>query len=606
MSERHRRDVDHHPLCNLGASSGRCLDCFSSLSALVAVLDLEGRVVYGNAAFAAAADDWRAGVGDPRPIAEVWPLVMADLPDVEALRDEREPVTRVRETQLDPDAENPRDHLVFLDPIREDATAPPRGWALTLVDISHIRQAERSSRDILAIEMFLARLSARFVGEVDVDAAIETSLAEIGQMTEATRVFFATWTDRQPDLESFLAWQREHPIDPRESLAGHGALLRPWYESLFDIPETVEIDDLRAEVPDDIQDLLRRAGDDLGGSLLIVPLMVGDRLTGVVGIRYAEHGAAAGSSAWVALDIFCHILERVIQLKRSEEALRTANRELKQTSAQLVQSEKMASIGQMAAGVAHEINNPVGFIMSNLATLRDHATQIRAAVSVCRSLDPRTPGLDTDVVETLGALDNEDLAFIAEDLDDLIAESLEGCDRVRDIVHNLKGFARSEESGPAPTDLNECVQSTLKIVWNELKYRCDVIEELGDLPPVTCSAGKINQVIMNLLVNAAHAIDDRGTITIRTWSDEAQAMIAVEDTGRGIPTEDRHRLFDPFFTTKDPGKGTGLGLYICHSIIEEHGGDIAVSSTVGIGSTFTVRLPLTPVDQPREETLVIG
>jgi two-component system, NtrC family, sensor kinase len=378
-------------------------------------------------------------------------------------------------------------------------------------------------------------------------------------------------------------------------IARHRPGLRRWYESAFATLEIMELDDLASDLPGDIQSVLTDAGDSLDGSLLMVPLVLDGALTGIVGLRYERPEQMPSSSAWIVLDIFAHILERVIQLKRSEDALLATNRQLNEKSAQLVQSEKMASIGQMAAGVAHEINNPVGFVMSNLGTLRDHAASIKAAIDVCCALDASAHGLSDDMVA--------DLEFLRGDLDDLLDESLEGCERVRDIVQNMKGFARIDDSVIRSVDLNECVESTLKIVWNELKYRCQMVKEYGELPAIACYVGKINQVILNLLVNAAQAIADKGTITISTAVAGEYVELVVTDTGCGIADDKVSKIFDPFYTTKDPGKGTGLGLYICHSIVEEHGGTIAVASIVGVGTTFTVRLPLAGVGDDREDTL---
>ena len=385
---------------------------------------------------------------------------------------------------------------------------------------------------------------------------------------------------------------------------GLGGWGRAWLDGAFPDLEIVQIDDLRDELPADICQLLEGSGDDLQGSLLMVPLCINDQLTGTVVLRYRDADTEAYSSAWIVLDIFCHILERVILLKRSEDALLRTNRELQEKSGQLVQSEKMASIGQMAAGVAHEINNPVGFIMGNLSTLRDYAGQIKAAIGVCKLLDPTGEGLPDDLKKAVAALDHDDLEFMLGDLDDLLAESLEGCERVRDIVQNMKGFARIDDKTTQPVDLNECIESTLKIVWNELKYKCEVVKEYGDLPPIVCFPGKINQVIMNLLVNAAHAIEEKGTVTVQTAVEDEHVVVRVSDTGCGIPPDAQGKLFDPFYTTKEPGKGTGLGLYICHSIMEEHGGDISVDSTVGVGTTFALRLPLAGITSDAEDILV--
>ncbi|MCE5271662.1 HAMP domain-containing protein [bacterium] len=285
--------------------------------------------------------------------------------------------------------------------------------------------------------------------------------------------------------------------------------------------------------------------------------------------------------------------------ERTEEIL-LAYDKLKQAQSQVLQSEKMASIGQLAAGVAHEINNPVGFVKSNLGTLAEYMEILKKALEHYGSLAERIKqGLACDseavreVLEQIEALDREeDLNYILSDLDALIRESSEGVQRVKEIVQNLKSFARVDESESKEADLNEGIEATLKVVWNELKYKTTVIKNLHPLPIIRCNPGQLNQVFMNLLVNAAQAIPERGEIRIDTEATDSEIVIRISDTGTGIPEENISKLFDPFFTTKEVGKGTGLGLSISYGIIQKHNGTIEVDSRLGEGTTFTIRLPI--------------
>jgi len=256
----------------------------------------------------------------------------------------------------------------------------------------------------------------------------------------------------------------------------------------------------------------------------------------------------------------------------------------------ILQQEKLASIGQLAAGVAHEINNPMGFIMSNLGTLRTDMEAISAYVQAleleCRDLSPANA---TGLAELHARLD---LGFIMGDVLPLVQESLEGAERVKQIVLALKDFARSDEQSDQMTDLNQCIRSTVIIVRNELKYVAELELELGEIPLVPCNPQQINQVIANLLINAAHSIESRGTIWVRTCTADSKVVLTVEDTGKGMEPEVLGRIFDPFFTTKQTGKGTGLGLSISYDIITKHGGSITAVSTPGSGATLTVMLPL--------------
>ena len=245
----------------------------------------------------------------------------------------------------------------------------------------------------------------------------------------------------------------------------------------------------------------------------------------------------------------------------------------------------------MAAGVAHEINNPVGFISSNLGTLAKYVDRLKGFVEY-----------QTTLLETLGdpekltALKEErqhqKIDRILEDLADLITESLDGTERVRKIVLNLKSFSRVDQADQKMADINECIESTVNIVWNELKYKAKVIKEYGELPHTLCYPQQLNQVFMNFLVNAAQAIEKQGEITIRSWLKDGFIHVSVRDTGSGIAAQNLHKLFEPFFTTKEVGKGTGLGLSIAYDIVKKHNGEILVESEVGKGSIFTVKIPV--------------
>jgi signal transduction histidine kinase len=271
--------------------------------------------------------------------------------------------------------------------------------------------------------------------------------------------------------------------------------------------------------------------------------------------------------------------------------LESAYKELKATQSKILQQEKMASIGQLAAGVAHEINNPMAFISSNLGTLDKYVYRltefIKTQSEVIESLHA------TEAMEKLKLKQKElKLDYIKEDIKGLITESLDGSERVKKIVQGLKSFARVDEAEYKYADINECIESTINIVWNELKYKVNLKKDYAKLPLTKCYPQQMNQVFMNLLINAGHSIEKQGEITIKTWDGDGSIWVTVSDTGHGIPKEDLNKIFEPFFTTKGVGKGTGLGLSISYEIIQKHEGEITVESEVGKGTTFTIRLPI--------------
>lgn len=277
-------------------------------------------------------------------------------------------------------------------------------------------------------------------------------------------------------------------------------------------------------------------------------------------------------------------------LRQTNLELLDLNRKLKAAQEQLLQSEKMASIGQLAAGVAHEINNPIAYVLSNVGTLEEYLQQFRALMGDWMAQEHHLP---PQAQEQLQRLRQEmDYEFILSDLDGLMAESKDGLDRVKKIVQNLKDFSRVDSGEWETVDVTRGLQSTLSLVRHELRDRINVVCELADLPEIECMLSQLNQVFMNLMVNAAHAIQDKGTITVRTGVEDQEVWLQFSDTGQGIAPEVLPRIFDAFFTTKPVGVGTGLGLSLAYSTVHRHHGRIAVQSALGQGTTFTIHLPL--------------
>jgi signal transduction histidine kinase len=282
------------------------------------------------------------------------------------------------------------------------------------------------------------------------------------------------------------------------------------------------------------------------------------------------------------------VARRERALKESYEKLSNTNDELKQSESQLVQSEKMASIGVLAAGVAHEINNPIGFIRSNLEVLEDYFSDVEKYYYEFNS----TLVSEEDKENHKKLAKKYELEFLFKDAPPLIKSSIAGVDRVSEIVKNLKTFARIDQVEKALVDINEGLNATLNMVHNELKYSCKVHIDLQPLPKVHAFPGKLNQVFMNLLINAGQSITDKGDIFVRTFVDEDNIIIEIEDTGSGIDSENITQIFTPFYTSKPIGEGTGLGLSISHQIIEQHNGKITVKSVLGKGSCFSVSIPI--------------
>ncbi len=297
----------------------------------------------------------------------------------------------------------------------------------------------------------------------------------------------------------------------------------------------------------------------------------------------------------------CPYHAQLDELRRTNGSLTELNSQLQRAQDQLVQSEKLASIGQLAAGVAHEINNPVGYVFSNFGTLEKYLAELFRMLAAYEEAEPLLAG--TPAAGRLAALREEiELDYLKEDVPQLMNESREGISRVRKIVQDLKDFSHVDARREWEwTDLHRGIDSTLNIVNNEIKYKADVVKDYGQLPQVQCLSSELNQVFMNLLVNAAHAMPGgekgRGTILVRTGSEGGEVWVEIEDNGSGIAKENLGRIFDPFFTTKAVGQGTGLGLSLSYGIVKKHHGRMEVDSEIGRGTRFRVTVP---VSQPQE------
>lgn len=283
--------------------------------------------------------------------------------------------------------------------------------------------------------------------------------------------------------------------------------------------------------------------------------------------------------------------EANLNLASSNDALNATLENLKAAHEQLVQSEKMASLGQLTAGIAHEINNPINFVSANIQPLKDDIADVLSIVALYEKVAIKK-GIENEFSEVEEFKKKTQIDQTLKEIDNLLKGIEEGAMRTSEIVKGLRNFSRLDQKVLLKANMNESLGSTLTLLHSSYKNRIEVEKQFGDIPEIDCYPGQVNQVFMNILSNAIQAIPEKGTIIIKTWQENEDVRISIKDNGSGMPEKVRKKIFDPFFTTKDVGKGTGLGLSISYGIIQKHNGEIEVFSTPGEGTEFIIRMPI--------------
>jgi signal transduction histidine kinase len=344
-------------------------------------------------------------------------------------------------------------------------------------------------------------------------------------------------------------------------------------------------------------------------SAICWPLMLEKSVIGAVSVNRSDGQLAFSQDdlerGTVILNLVSVVLSNINLYAEQQQRLadlQEAKQRIEDTQHQLLQSEKMASIGQLAAGVAHEINNPIGFVNSNLSTLGKYLDDMLRLLKSYEALEACVDNQSESYANLQSLKRQVDLPFLREDIPSLMNESRDGIERIKSIVQALKDFSHTDTGEEWKwADIHHCLESTINIGWHELKYKAEVVKQFGDLPEVECLPSQLNQVFLNMLVNAGHAIRERGVITIRTEAKNDHVIVEFKDNGCGIPPENLKRIFDPFFTTKKVGQGTGLGLALSYGIIQKHNGQIDVESESGVGTVFRIVLPLRHIEDSAVE-----
>jgi len=456
-------------------------------------------------------------------------------------------------------------------------------------------------RRVAAVDVELNRhyqrvLSTRSEGDVAAKEALRLELAKaVNALQEGAQAFDGLTPELDAAMQAFYA-----SVDTKSSIAMQAkAQQTARIQTLLELPTSAQLTAIETAYQDWVQAQLTE-GDRYRAVLIAYTVLLLAAMAWL-GFRLRMSYRAL-DRANIALSDANRNLEAQVQA-RTKDLTRTLN-ELRESQAQLIQSEKMAALGQMVAGVAHEINTPLGYARSNtdmvrtaLGGIRELCEKQAALVELLRSAGD-VPAPLAEAASTAHALHAElQPAELMTDLDQLLTDSEHGLVQIAELVGSLKDFARVDRSRTDVFDVNAGVESALKICNNQLKGRVEVVRAFGALPEIEGSPSQINQVFMNLINNAAQAIAGEGVITLETAAEKQGVVIRVRDTGCGMSAEVQKRIFEPFFTTKPVGQGTGLGLSIVFRIVEEHGGRIAVESAEGEGTTFSVHLP---VKQPRE------
>lgn len=423
---------------------------------------------------------------------------------------------------------------------------------------------------------------------------------------------------------------RAAPLNPQTSINDVGELfMRKEYAGLLSLP-IVQGDMLVGSISRHqmIDIFMSRFGRELYGNRPIAqimntqPLQVGiDQPLATAAQHVAENirtpisedFVVSNNGRYLGMGVVLDLLRAMEQrVAASTASLSEAYRQLQASQAQLVQSEKMASLGQMVAGVAHEINTPLGYVRNNVEITQSVFEQISSVLSDHEQLldlmaaeNPDEVAIHKQLLKASSASAELREANTLEDAAALLKDTLFGTDQIKDLVVNLRNFSRLDQARVAAVNLNESLEQTLVIARNVIKNRVEIIKRLADIPAVSCSPSQINQVFLNLISNAAQAIEhDEGRLLLKTEADGDHVHVIIQDNGKGIAKENLEKIFDPFFTTKPIGQGTGLGLSISYQIVQAHGGSIRVASIPGKGSRFVVSLPIAPVSAQIQQQAV--
>jgi two-component system, NtrC family, sensor kinase len=455
-------------------------------------------------------------------------------------------------------------------------------------------------------QQLLNQLASQIRASLDLDTILATTVHQIRELLQVDRCLFMWYL---PDA-SPPAWDvvYEAKNDDLFSLLGYfpADITGTLPQKIANL-EIYQIDDVTTFSDPVEREFFLQAGYK---SVLDLPIKSAGGLTGVVGCvsckqvhkwtkEEVELIEAIGDQLAIAIsqsELYTQSVDSARIAQEQTKQLEVALYELQQAQTQLIQAEKMSSLGQMVAGIAHEINNPVSFIFGNLTYTEEYTASIMKLLQMYREEFPEPPQVIRDEIDSL------ELNFILDDLPKMLSSMQVGATRIRDIVRSLRNFSRLDESDMKKVNIHEGIDSTLMILEHRLKAQGDrpaiqVVKEYGELPLVECYAGQLNQVFMNIIANAIDVLEDRiehpAIIRIRTEVEERFATIIIADNGPGITDKVKQRIFDPFFTTKSIGSGTGMGLAISHSIIvEKHKGDIKCISDVGKGTEFTIKIPI--------------
>jgi signal transduction histidine kinase len=489
-------------------------------------------------------------------------------------------------------------------------------------DITAVKQLEKKLQSTSGIIGYLSQLATSFIDIAveNIDKSLGNAIAEIGTLLEVDQICTHIFDPDKTGFSRLIQWNAYNAIPVKTQAVTQLSSNFPWLVERMSLGEIVILD-RNNRMPDKAENTMKFLQDQGVVSALILPLV---RLGSVDGFLCIE--SFSSIREWtedqiVTFKLFASIVAGALKHKASEtiliqteERLRLLNaslesqvmertrsleesiEKLKMSQEIIIQHVKMSSIGQLATGVAHEINNPTGYIMSNLNIFRDYFDHLMLIIDEYDSLHrgpDRLAGNSKEALAKIATLKQDiDFDFVRKDGPELLDESLQGTERIKGIVQALQSYSSNSAKDKKAVLMDELLDRAIKLTWNELKYKCEINKDYGTIPATAGRENQLLQVFINLLLNAVQSINKKGSIFISTASNESSIIITIRDTGSGIPSEHLIKIMDPFFTTKPVGQGTGLGLYISQGIINDHDGTIIAKSTVGVGTAFTITLPL--------------